>query len=163
MTMKKILAYTLIVMLAAAGCSKKPADKKDAAGKKTAPAAAKAEDKNPVVQGDLYPLEDLRNMLREEGFDPANLMEFDGDLYFVYETSTADEYDEQFSYEFATLLGLLGGYTKEKATVICTAGGEPAMRFTAKKDDLIALAAGEIDSQELLLRMDVEALLEDQE
>lgn len=159
-------ARLLMVMLGAlllvfAGCSKKTADKTAAenSGKKAAAKAAADLEKDPeAVINELYRLDDLRAALEENGFDPDLLMEYDGDLYYAYEAANALEYDDQFQAEVGLLLGLLGGYTHGTATVAVAQNGEPVIRFTAKRDDIIAYAAGDIDRPEFMLRMDIEVL-----
>lgn len=136
-----------------AGCKKKSGNAKadkNAAEKQSAKKAAK--DFNP------YPLDGAKAMLKKQGYDPKNLMEFDGNLYYAYEVDAADEYDAQFEAAIGELLGLLGGYTRETATVVCTGGGEPVMQFTAKKKDLIDFAAGKLKPGELFLKLKVEAM-----
>jgi hypothetical protein len=136
-----------------AGCKKKPADTKEdkkATQKQAGKKAAK--DFNP------YPLDGIKAALKKQGYDPGKVMEFDGNLYYAYEVAMADEYDAQFEAEIGELLGLLGGYTRETATVVCTGGGEPVMQFTAKKSDLIDFAAGKLKPGELFLKLKIEAM-----
>lgn len=156
---KQILLSTIVLVsfaLAAgfAGCKKKAAtdatqDKK-AVTKKVEKASAK--DFNP------YPLDGVKDLLKKQGYDPKYLMEYDGNLYYMYEADKADQYDAQFEAEVGELLGLLGGYTRETATVVCTGGGEPIMQFTAKKSDLLDLAAGKLKPGELFLKLKIEAV-----
>ena len=147
--MKKQILWTTIILVCFAltacfaGCKKKPADtktdKKAIAGKKAGKKAGK--DFNP------YPLDGVKAALKKQGYDPKNLMEFDGNLYYAYEVDTADEYDTQFEVALGQLLGLLGGYTRETV-----------MQFTAKKSDLIDFAAGKLKPGELFLKLKIEAV-----
>jgi hypothetical protein len=157
-------ARIFIVMLGAlllvfAGCSKKTATKDSGKNADSKAAAAADPEKDPeAFINELYRLDDLRAALEENGFDPDLLMEYDGDLFYAYEAANAMEYDDQFQAEVGLLLGLMGGYTHGTATVAVAQNGEPVIRFTAKRDDIIAFAAGDIDRPEFMLRMDIEIL-----
>lgn len=151
------LLFCLCLAAGFMGCKgKSPAAKGGAAadGKTAAKAKAtgKASDFNP------YPLDGVKDMLKKQGYDPERLMEFDGNLYYLYEADKADQYDAQFEAAVGELLGLLGGYTRETATVVCTGGGEPVMQFTAKKSDLVTFAAGKLKPGELFTRLEIKSV-----
>ena len=104
---KRILWSTIILVCFAltagfAGCKKKSADTK--AGKK---GAEKQSVKKAAKDFNPYPLDGVKAMLKKQGYDPKNIMEFDGNLYYAYEVDAADEYDAQFEVAIGELLGLL--------------------------------------------------------
>lgn len=134
------------------GCSKKKG------GEETAKKAAEKQQAADAADFNPYPLDGVKAALKKQGYDPDLVMEYDGNLHYAYEVSNADRYDAQFEAELGELLGLLGGFTRDTATVVCLGGGEPIMKVTANKSDLLDMAAGKLKPGELFLKLKIDTV-----
>jgi hypothetical protein len=103
-------------------------------------------------------MQEAKALLTREGVNAESLESKGWDISIVYETSNADEYDDQLLVVWATIFGTLWRYTDETVTIVNTIDDERRMVIKADREDIRLFAAGVLKSDEFFSRATIKSI-----